>query len=130
MIKVNFDSIDKMIAGGKIDGMIKWYEKIYFLTVSAWREYLRSGLCKKEEATEAKLECRKEVLQIVNDVEHQMKLYDHVAFFFKEIELAASEYRKKRKAGKVDIETMDKMMEIVDRVIGVIDGKIRERNYD
>lgn len=103
-MKVDFDAIDKMVAGGQMDGMVKWYEQIYFLTVSAWREYLKAGICKKEDASEAKMLCRREVQKIVDGVEFEIKLLDSIADRYKETEIARSEYRKNR-----TLENADKM---------------------
>ena len=110
-MKVDFEYIDKMVAAGCMDGMLKWYEQIYFLTVSAWREYLKAGLCKKEDATQAKMICRKEVQNLVNEHEFQLELLDSVAYRYKETELARNEYRKNR-----TLENADKLVEAFDGV--------------
>lgn len=115
-MNIDFDYIDKMVAAGNTNGMLKWYENIYFLTVSAWRQYLKSGLCNRKDASEAKMLCRKEVNNIVKEYEFGIKMADHTAQLFKDTELARAAYRK------------DRTLENADAMLSAIDGVLKEVN--
>ena len=110
MVKIDFDSLDKMAWNGSIDGALNCFENLYFQNMAILYEKARLNMCSKEQAVEIKGHFRHEIQSIANDYEFQLKLLDSVAFRHKETEIARNEYRKNR------------TLENADKLIAAFDG--------